>query len=105
MPLLSAFVSDRALAILRRESEATGRSIDDLASAAVEEAALAAERQYPPPPCGHSEPESDYRDPDTGAHRTARCEGGWLVVRGNGHDSTTDGHMFISSRRCPKCAA
>lgn len=56
------------------------------------------------PPCGHAEPESDYRDPETGAHRTARCEGdGRLVVRGTGHDSVTDGHMFISARKCPKC--
>jgi hypothetical protein len=58
----------------------------------------------PRQPCGHTEPESDYRDPDTGKHRTARCEGGRLVVRGNGRDSVTDGTTFLSARPCPHCA-
>ncbi len=58
-----------------------------------------------PSPCGYTEPESDYRDIDTGAHRTAKCEGGRLVVRGNLLDSVTDGTQFISSRPCPKCNA
>lgn len=57
-------------------------------------------------PCGHSEPETNYCDPDTGEpkSRTAKCEGrGRLVIRGNGLDSFTDGTIFISSRACPKC--
>lgn len=53
--------------------------------------------------CGHSEPESFYRDPENGKHRTAQCEKGMLVVRGNGIDSVTNGSMFISSRPCPVC--
>lgn len=57
-----------------------------------------------PAPCGHSEPESDYRDPDTGAHRTAFCEGGRLVVRGTGNDSVTNGSVFITGRACSQCA-
>lgn len=55
------------------------------------------------PPCGHSEPESSYRDPHTSAHRTARCHGALLVVKGNGRDSVTDGSIWISTRPCPKC--
>ena len=54
--------------------------------------------------CGYVEPESEWRDPDTGEHRLARCEGGKLVVRGNGLDSKTDGSMWISTRECPRCA-
>lgn len=57
----------------------------------------------PRQPCGYSEPESNWRDPDTGKHRTARCEGGRLVVRGNGLGSFTDGGMFITARICPRC--
>lgn len=54
-------------------------------------------------PCGYSEPESNWRDHDTGAHRTAYCEGGKLVVRGNYIDSFTNGSHFISARKCPRC--
>lgn len=57
-----------------------------------------------PPPCGHTEPESDYREPETGKYRTARCEGGFLVVRGTGYDSVTDGVINVASRLCPGCA-
>lgn len=58
------------------------------------------------PPCGYTEPESTWRDPDTGKHRTARCEGrGRLVVRGTGLDAVTDGKMFITARDCPRCLA
>jgi len=53
--------------------------------------------------CGHSEPESTWSDPDTGAHRTAHCEFGRLVSRGNGLDSFTDGTIFMTSRWCPVC--
>ena len=57
-------------------------------------------------PCGYHKPESDYRDPDTGAHRSARCEGPQgLIVRGDRKDSTTNGRMFtglfMGGRACP----
>lgn len=64
----------------------------------------AVERKMNPLPCGYWEAESNYREPGTGAHRTAKCEGGRLVIRGNGIDSTTDGNIFITSRPCPQCA-
>lgn len=40
MPVLSCYVSDRAYAALERFSEAHGRSVESLAEAAIEEAAL-----------------------------------------------------------------
>lgn len=64
------------------------------------------EYEKPSPPCGYTELESDYRDPDTKElkSRTAKCEGnGRLVIRGNGLDSFTDGNIFIQARSCPKC--
>jgi hypothetical protein len=45
MPSLTIYIDDRALMILERESQVRGRSVEDLAAAAVEEAAI---RSVPP---------------------------------------------------------
>jgi hypothetical protein len=44
MPMLSVYVSDRTLEILTREAEARGRTVQDLASAAVESEVMGADR-------------------------------------------------------------
>jgi hypothetical protein len=45
--ILHCYVDARTLAILERESAARGRSLEDLAEAAIAEAAFAAERDRP----------------------------------------------------------
>lgn len=55
-------------------------------------------------PCGYREPEGPVHPlSPNGMVRTAVCEGGRLVIRGNGVDSYTDGTMFIGGRNCPRC--
>jgi hypothetical protein len=46
---ISLMITKRAADQLRRVSEATGRKVDDLAEAAVEDACIMSERDYPPP--------------------------------------------------------
>lgn len=46
--ILRVYVDDRTLAILRDVSEQTGRSVEDLAEAAVAEAAIKTERDAVP---------------------------------------------------------
>ena len=41
MPVLSCYVDDRTLAILQREAQASGRTVEQLAEAAIESEAIA----------------------------------------------------------------
>lgn len=47
MPILNVYVDDRTLAILTEYGQRHGREVEELASAAVEDAAI---RTLPPPP-------------------------------------------------------
>lgn len=44
MPILSCYVDDRTLAILKAVSEDTGRTVEDLAESAIAEAAISNQR-------------------------------------------------------------
>jgi hypothetical protein len=46
MPIINCYVEDSTLATLKRVSSETGRSVTDLAEAAISEAACQAEVQY-----------------------------------------------------------
>ncbi len=47
--ILQCYIDDRTLAILKRVSEQTGRTIEDLAEAAISDAASGADRDQPQP--------------------------------------------------------
>lgn len=47
MPILNLYVDDLTLKTLERVSAQTGRTVDDLAEAAISEAASAARRDWP----------------------------------------------------------
>lgn len=49
MPVLNCYVDDRTMAILEREARERGRKVEELAESAIEEAALAADRDRPRP--------------------------------------------------------
>ncbi len=59
MPVLSCYVDDRTLEILEREARERGRTVEDLAEAAIAEAAIALTRPAADPRQGRLDLETN----------------------------------------------